>query len=161
MSRLGVFPSGAGTDGQYFSNLVFLMTDTQAMSWWTAHPAMQRAIADPDISVEACKKFWIYMNSHMLHLMGDVAPPACPYPWMNLPKLSQFCDEITAAFETVKTKDELNDLLWSWFNYIHRLNRWFFLIVPWEHGEKYQRRTKEEIRDLVEKGELPPEVLVA
>jgi hypothetical protein len=30
MSRLGIFPSGAGTDGQVLGNLLFLVADTQA-----------------------------------------------------------------------------------------------------------------------------------
>lgn len=159
MSRLGVYPSGAGTAGQYLSNLVFQVADTQAMSWWTAHPAMQRAIADPDLTVEHCKKLWVYVNAHMLHLMGDVSPPECPAPWMNLPKLSQFCEDIIECFDTIKTKDELNDLMWSWFNYMHRLNRWFFLVFPWELGDDYPRKTEAETRELIAKGELPADVL--
>ena len=35
MSKLGIFPSGAGTDNQILGNLFFLNADTQAMGWWT------------------------------------------------------------------------------------------------------------------------------
>lgn len=159
MSRLGVFPSGAGTHDQYLSNLVFLVADTQAMSWWTSEPAMQQALADPDLSVDHCKKFWKFINNHMAHLMGDKADPKCPAPWLNLPKLSSFAEDILEAFETVETKEELADLLWSWGAYIERLNRWFFLTFPWELGEKFPRKTKEETIALVKSGELPASVL--
>jgi hypothetical protein len=159
MSRLGAFPSGAGTDGQYLANLLFLVADTQAMSWWTSDPAMQRALADPDMGLEHCKKMWIYINSHMAHLMGDISPPACPAPWMNLPTLSEFCDDIIECFDTIETKDELADLLWSWHNYTHRMNRWFFLVFPWHLGDDYPRLSKDEIKQMVDKGELPREAL--
>jgi hypothetical protein len=46
MSRLGIFPSGAGTDGQVLGNLLFLVADTQAMGWWTTEPAIRSAIVD-------------------------------------------------------------------------------------------------------------------
>lgn len=161
MSRLGVYPSGAGTDGQYLANLFFLVADTQAMSWWTSHPAMQRALDDPNMPLEQCKSMWIYVNAHMAHLMGDVAMPNCPAPWMNLPRLSRFCDDIIACFESIETKDELADLMWSWFNYMHRLNRWFFLVFPWELGERFPRKSEAEVRELVSRGELPEEVLAA
>ena len=119
MSRLGVFPSGAGAHGQYIANLLFLVADTQAMSWWTTEPAMLQALEDPDLDVEACKKFWKYQTVHMAHLMGDADPPRCPAPWMNLPKLSELCDDIVDSFATIATKEELGSLLWSWFAYMN------------------------------------------
>jgi len=159
MSRLGVFPSGAGTHGQVIGNLLFLVADTQAMSWWTVEPAMLQALDDPDLDVAACKKFWQYQTVHMAHLMGDVAPPNCPAPWMNLPKVSELCDDIVGAFPTIASKDELKSLLWSWFAYMNRLNRWFFLIFPWEVGDNFPRKTREEVLNLVERKELPHAVL--
>ena len=159
MSRLGAFPSGAGTRGQYLSNLLFQVADTQAMSWWTAEPAMQQALSDPDLSVEHCKKFWQYMTVHMGHLMGDVAPPGCVAPWMNLPSLTTIPDEIVESFDTIETKEELADLLWSWFGYIERLNRWFFLVFPWELGDKFQLKSKADVETMVQNEELPQEAL--
>ena len=159
MSRLGVFPSGAGTRGQYLSNMFFQVADTQAMSWWTAEPAMRLALADPDLDVEACKKFWRYMTVHMAHLMGDVDPPNCPAPWMNLPTLTELCDEVDGCLDTVTTKDELGELMWSWFGYTLRLNSWFFLKFPWELGDNYRLKTADEVKALVDAGELPASVL--
>lgn len=159
MSRLGVFPSGAGTDGQYLANLLFLVADTQAMSWWTATPAMKQALEDPELSVDHCKRMWKYIILHMAHLMGDEAPPRCPAPWMNLGTLTQLCDDIADCFDTIETKDELASLLWTWSAYAERLNRWFFLVFPWELGKDYPLKTEAEVKALVDSGELPATVL--
>jgi hypothetical protein len=148
MSKLGVFPSGAGTDDQVLGNLLFLVADTQAMGWWTAEPAMKQALVDPSFTIENCKKMWKYMNVHMAKLMGDTDPPGCPAPWLNLPKLTKFCNDIVDSFDTVKTKDELADLLWSWFNYVNCLNRWFFLVFPWHLGMMLPRVKPEDIEKL-------------
>jgi hypothetical protein len=159
MSRLGVFPSGAGTHGQYLANLFFLVADTQAMGWWTAEPAMQQALADPEMSLEHCKRMWKYTTAHMAHLMGDVDHPKCPAPWLNLPTFSGLADDMLASFDSIKTKEEFADLLWSWFNYVNRFNRWFFLVFPWHLGEAFPRKSKAEAKTLVEAGELPASVL--
>lgn len=159
MSRLGVFPSGAGTDNQYLANLVFLVADTQAMSWWTATPAMKQALDDPDLSAEDCKRFWKYMISHMAHLMGDTAGARCPAPWMNLGRLTALCDDVVDSFDSIENKDQLADLLWSWANYAERLNRWFFLVFPWELGRDFPLASQAEAQALVASGELPESVL--
>jgi hypothetical protein len=159
MSRLGVYPSGAGTRGQYLGNLLFQVADTQAMSWWTAEPAMRLALDDPDLDVEACKKFWRYMTMHMAHLMGDVDPPNCPAPWMNMPTLTALAVEVDECLDTVTTKEEFGELMWSWLAYTLRLNSWYFLVFPWELGENFRLKTEDEVRALVDEGELPASVL--
>jgi len=148
MCRLGIFPSGAGTDNQVLGNLFFLVADTQALGWWTIEPAMRSIIADPDISLDQCKKIWKYLNLHMANLMGEADPPHCPAPWLNLPKLSQFCNDIIDSFETIETKEEFEDLNWSWVNYVNRLNKWFALVFPWHLGRDFPRRTAEDIAEM-------------
>jgi len=122
MCKRGVFPSGASVDGQVLSNLVFLISDTQAMGWKSAAPALRAALADPDFTVDHCKKMWLYLTSHIAKMLGNEAPPGCPVPWLNLPKLYRFSVEIEECFPTVTSKEELEDLL-SWFNYVNCLNR--------------------------------------
>jgi hypothetical protein len=159
MSRLGVFPSGAGTDGQTLGNLFFLAGDMQAIGWWTAAPAMKQAIEDPDMSVETCKRFWKYMTVHMFQLMGDVSEPNCPAPWLNLGELARFGRDVVDALDSIETKEELDSLLWSWFNYTQRLYRWLFLVFPWELGSQLPLKSREEVEELVRAGELPASVL--
>jgi hypothetical protein len=121
--------------------------------------ALALALADPDLSVDACKKFWKYMTVHMAHLMGDVDAPNCPAPWMNMPTITKLCDDVVDCLDTVNTKEELGELMWSWFGYTLRLNSWFFLKFPWELGDNYRLKTEEEVKALVDAGELPASVL--
>jgi len=148
MSKLGIFPSGAGVDGQVLGNLFFQVADTQAMGWWTAEPAMKQALSDPTFPLEYCKRMWKYMTVHMGRLMGDTDPPACPAPWLNLPKLAQFCNDILDSLDTIQSKDEFADLLWSWFSYVNCLNRWFFLVFPWHLGKMLPSVRPEDIERL-------------
>ena len=152
MSRAGVFPSGAGSHGQYLGNLFFLVSDTQAMGWWTASPAIQQALRDDSFSLEHCKKMWIYINKHMCHLMGDSTGTGtnCPAPWLNLPKFSEFCDAIIDSFDSINSKDEFWDLIWSRQNYVNCMNRWFQMIFPMEFGSTLKRNTKERVEELTE-----------
>lgn len=148
MSKLGIYPSGAGTDGQVFGNIFFLVADTQAMSWWTVDPAMKQAMNDPGFSLENLKSMWKDMTVHMAKLMGDVDAPGCPAPWLNLPKLSQFCNDVVEAFDTVHTKEEFKDLIWSWSNYVTCLNRWFFLVFPWHLGLMFPLVKEEDVKEM-------------
>lgn len=159
MTRLGVFPSGAGTDGQNLGNFFFIAGDMQVIGWWTSPPAMKQAIADPDLDVEACKKYWKYMNMHMLQLMGDISEPNCPAPWLNLGRMTELGYQVADAFESIKTKRELESLLWSWFNYTERLYRWFYLVFPWHLADQVPLKSEAEVRELVRSGELPDKIL--
>ena len=150
MSKLGVFPSGAGTDHQYLGNLFFLNADTQGMGWWTIEPAMFEVLGDDDFSLELCKKLFVYMNAPMAHLMGDTCGENCPAPWMNLPRFPEFHDKIVASYDSITTKQELASLLWSWFCYVDRINDWFYTVLPWELGKNLQRKDVEDVQKLAD-----------
>ena len=148
MAKNGIYPSGSGTDGQNLGNLVFAIADTQAMSWWTIEPAMLAAMDDEFFTLEHLKRVFKYMTLHMAALMGEVAPPNCPAPWMNMPKLYQFCKDILESYDSIKTLDEFRSLIWTWEGYCNCLNRWFFLVFPWELGKLMPVHTKESIANL-------------
>ena len=86
----------------------------------------------------------------MARLMGDQQGPdsKCPAPWMNLPKFSQFANDILDSYDSIKTKEEFWDLIWSWQNYVNCMNRWFQTVFPWEFGAQLKTKTKEEIKKL-------------
>lgn len=109
---------------------------------------MKQALNDPTFTLEHCKRMWKYTCLHMAKLMGDVDPPACPAPWLNLPRLSQFAEDIVESFDTIETKEEFEDLLWSWFNYVNCLNRWFFLVFPWHLGKMFPLVKSEDVERL-------------
>jgi Cucumopine synthase C-terminal helical bundle domain len=147
-SKLGLFPSGAGMDDQYFGNLYFQLADTQALGWAVVQPTLKLVLEDPKFDLEHCKKIWISSTAHRAKLLGGVDPPICPEPWLNLGKLNSFCDQIIESLPTVKSKEDFTDLLWSWFNYVNCLNRWFYLAFPWHLGLSLKRLSAEDVSKL-------------
>ncbi len=148
MCRLGVFPSGAEVHGQVLGNLLFLVGDTSAMGWKCAQPTVNAALKDPRFNVEQVEAIWLAATMPIAKLVGEIDPPRCPAPWLNLPKVLQFAKEIEESFPGIQTKEELEDLLWSWFNYINTLNRWFTVAFPFEMGGLLPLRSKENIEHL-------------
>jgi hypothetical protein len=153
MCRLGVFPSGAEVHGQVLGNLLFLVGDTSAMGWKCAQPTINAALRDPRFTVDQVEAIWLAAT--MPIAVGRRRRPAeVPAPWLNLPVL-RFAKEIEESFSSIKTKEELEDLLWSWFNYINTLNRWFTVAFPFEMGALLPLRSGaniEHLRELNEKG---------
>lgn len=139
MSKLGVYPSGAGTKGQYLGNLFFLTGDSQAMGWWTIEPAMYCILRDNEFSLKQCKQMFVYLNHEMANLMGGQYGEGCPYPWLNLLKFWTYTLDMEDSFDSITTKEDLRCLLWSWFNYVDRINRWFYTVYPWELGQSKRR----------------------
>jgi len=142
MCRLGVFPSGAEVHRQVLGNLLFLVGDTAAMGWKCAQPTVNAAIMDSSFTVRQCEAIWKAATMPIAKLLGDVDPPRCPAPWLNLPKVLQFAEEIEESFPSIGMKEELEDLLWSWFNYINTLNRWFTVAFPFELGAMLPLRAR-------------------
>ncbi len=148
MCKKGIYPSGANVGGQVLGNLVFLIADTQAMGWKCAKPTVTAAILDPDIGLEECKKIWRYSTLHIAKMLGSKNPPGCPAPWLNVDKMYNFSVAVDEVLPEVETKEDLEDLLWSWFNYVDCLNRWFFLVFPWHLGKELQIVKQEELVEL-------------
>jgi hypothetical protein len=66
-----------------------------------------------------------------------------------LPKLVELCNDIVDSLDTVETKEEFADLIWSWENYVNRLNKWFYLVFPWHLGLDFPRRGQEETNEMI------------
>jgi hypothetical protein len=155
MCRLGVFPSGAEVHGQVLGNLLFLVGDTSAMGWKCAQPTVNAVLKDQRFTVEQVEVIWLAATMPIAKLVGEVDPPRCPAPWLNLPNVLRFAKEIEDSFPGIRTKEELEDLLWSWFNYINTLNRWFTVAFPFEMGALLPLRSGaniEHLRELNERG---------
>jgi len=148
MAKLGIFPSGASVDGQVLGNLYFLMSDTTSMGSHT-DTLMNHAFKDSRFTVDHLKFMWRHLTEVLAYLFGNVDPPGCPAPWFNCSKVKKFCDDIIDSFDTIKTKEELQDLLFSWSNYINCLNRWFWLTFPWHYGKSHPLRTEKDAQELL------------
>jgi hypothetical protein len=80
--------------------------------------------------------------------LGDVLEPNCPAPWLNMPKMAKYHDMIVESYPSVETKEDFRDLLWTWFNYVNRINSWFYTVLPWEVGKNLQRKDVEDVEKL-------------
>jgi hypothetical protein len=147
MSRRGIFPSGASVHGQVLGNLLFLVGDTSAMGWKCAQPTINAALKDPAFTVDHVKALYRYSTMSIAQLVGEEGE-GCPAPWLNLPKVYAFAKDIEACLPSVKSKEELEDLLWSWFNYVNTLNRWLTVAFPWEMAGMLPLRTREELEHM-------------
>lgn len=96
-------------------------------------------LGDERFSLEHCKQMFVYLNHEMANLMGGQFGEGCPAPWLNLKLMWQFTLDIEDSYDTIQTKEELKSLLWSWFNYVDRINRWFYTVFPWEIGKLMPR----------------------
>lgn len=150
MSKLGIFPSGAGTQGQTVGNLFFQCGDSQAMGWWTIEPAMYCILGDDNFSLDHCKQMFVYLNHEMANLMGGQYGEGCPAPWLNLKLMWDFTLEMEESYDSIQTKAEFRGLLWSWFNYVDRINRWFYTVFPWEIGKNMPRKDISYLQTLAE-----------
>ena len=147
LSKKGIFPSGAGTDGQAFGNLLFLFADTHALGNLVFSPPMYYTLKDPSFSLDNCKTLFTQTCFNKCRILGMSSGPGtkCPAAWLNLPKFHQFCTDIIDSYDSIKTKEEFTDLLWSWFNYVDRMNKWTYIIFPWEVAGLYYRAINENI----------------
>jgi len=132
MSKKGLFPSGAGSHEKYMGNLFFLVSDPMALGWSLVEPAMYKAIADDDFSLDVCKKMFTYLVYGKVKLLGGTYGEGCPAAWLNLPKFWSFYNDIVDSYDSIDNKVDFKDLLWSWQNYVSRICRWFHTVYPWE-----------------------------
>ena len=144
MSERGYFPSGAGTDGSAVGNLYFLIADTSNIGRHVVEPCIYAALDNESIDVETIKTFWRYLTGGTARLVGSMAPPNCPAPWLNLPNVWKFFCDILDAFDSIKTKDDFREIYYSWANYLTCLNRWAMVCFPWEYVWDKVPKTKED-----------------
>ena len=132
MAMKGCFPSGANVDGSAFGDMYWLTTDTNKIGRHAVEPAMYRLLSDDQVSLEELKHFWKYLTGGTATVLGGVSQPICPAPWLNLGGVCRFYHEIADAMDSIKTKDEFREILYSWFNYLTCLNYWARVKFPWE-----------------------------
>lgn len=131
-SKYGIYLSGAGAGTSYIGNIFFQISDPQGIGPYIAEPALYEALGDDLFSLEACKHLYRYLTSHTARLLGAKNDPGCPCAWLNLPRVWNYYCDILDCLDTVQTKEDLKDLLWSWESYVTRLVRWFHTVFPWE-----------------------------
>jgi len=151
-SHKGIFPSGAGVGGQWFSNIFFITGDLVNLGYWCAQPGVTATLYDDSFTLEQSKKMWQYLSLHMCELFGGKHKDYCPAPWLNLGTLWRFAKDMHASLDTVKSKEEWWSLLWSWYNYVGLLQGLSHMMFPWSVGDllPYKFVTPEDVKRLGE-----------
>ena len=138
-SKLGIYKSGAGAYDQYLGCLYYLNGDLLTLAYETAQPLMQDVLEDPSFTLDHCKTLWQSLNMNKCELLA----------WLNFETVFTFAKDMVDSFESINTKEELEDLLWSWNNYINRLQEWAFFTFPWELSSFFSKKKNAEIEELV------------
>jgi hypothetical protein len=132
----GIFPYDVGVGGQYFTAQCFVWSSVQGLGFTYVSHGILRALEDPDFSVEQCKKLFKYM-----HVMNDFLGYA------GLEKLYSFTKELLKAFDSIKTKEELEELMVAYFKYTGRLYGWVHQRFPWGLGYVYRTKDPKDIEE--------------
>ncbi len=133
--RLGIFPSGAGTHDQYFSNMVFVNGDMRALSSWITPAVILRALDDDRFSLDQCTDLFAWtnlVNADFLAYCGFVT-------------YASFVHEIVAAFDQIESKENLSKLLASWYRYASRMYFWVHQVFPWSLGSAFPRPSEDDL----------------
>ena len=137
-SRAGIYFSKAGVRHTTIGNLYYGIQDPMALGLLLVEGTLYTVLADDSFSLEASKKLFVYTTQHKVRLLGaksDKDHPGCDAAWLNMPNLWKFYTAIEDCLDTVETKKDLKNLLWSWENYVNSLGFWHFLSFPWELGQ--------------------------
>jgi hypothetical protein len=141
--RLGVFPSGAGTHGQYFSNMVFVNGDMRALSSWITPAVILRAMDDDRFTLDQCKDLFAWtnmINADFLAYCGFV-------------RYAELVHAIVGSFDDVASKDELVALLSAWYRYASRMYFWVHQVFPWSLGSAFPRPSQDDMEFMLKHSE--------
>lgn len=133
--RLGVFTSGAGSYGQYFSNLVFVNGDMRALSTWITPAIIVRALDDERFSLEQCKDLFAWTNLVNVDFLA----------YCGFVSFGNFVHEIVESFGQIESKAELEELLGAWYAYANRMYLWVHHSFPWGLGTAYPKLTADDL----------------
>lgn len=131
--RNGEFPSGLGSYGQYFSNLVFLEGDQRCT--YKGGSTVIKSIMDPSFTLDACKKLFEWITLFNTGFLSCI----------NLEKQHKFARDIIDSYDTIKTKEELKELVTAFFIYAHRMYFWAFNAFPWSLGFAFLRKEPKDL----------------
>lgn len=132
--RLGVFPSGAGSYGQYFSNLVFINGDMRALATWITPGMVIRCLQDDSFTLEHCLKIFAYVNLVNVDFLA----------YCGFVKMGEFIHAIVQAFPQIKTKGEFLEILKAWYAYANRMYLWVHQVFPWGLGTAFEKLTEDD-----------------
>lgn len=149
--RLGIIEGGAGTGGQYFTNLVFLQTYTLMLGQRILYSLMLVA-KKPQTNLEMVRMFTRALMSDSFHPTEFLAD-------LGLHSMHELGTAYLEALDDLQTKEEFMELTGVFMTYATRMHRWIHFIFPWNIGVLFPQSTTEEYQEIAkmlstdEKGE--------
>ena len=138
LGKKGIFPSGAGTDGQAFGNLFFMLSDVEGIGWLLIEYPFYETLFDEEMTLGCFKRLFYNMyHDEVIVLGGNLGKDSkCPAAWLNLHKICDFFFMIVDAYDSIQTKEDMYNLLWSYYKYINRIGFWMYTVFPWDYYGK-------------------------
>jgi hypothetical protein len=133
--KLGIFESGAGSYGQYFSNLVFVNGDMRAVSTWITPAVILRAFDDDRFSLDQCKDLFAWTNLVNVDFLA----------YCGFTRFGDFVHRIVDAFDEITTKEELGRVLEEWYAYANRMYLWVHHTFPWGLGTAFPKLSLDDL----------------
>lgn len=138
--RMGICHGEAGSFGQYFSTLVFALTYTLALGEHVVYGLVKGA-DNENVPLEALKDL---TKEHFV--VGFRAPMFVGY--VLAPKAESFAEDIVAALDSVKTREEFKGLLGSYMTYQNILHWWLHVYFPWSLGGVFEQVDSDRVATL-------------
>jgi hypothetical protein len=135
--KYGISEKGAGSYGQAFTAMVFTEGDCRYLAFYGSNNIVQLC-DNPALTVEGLKeiaKVFLPLSSEFLGYCG-------------LNNLWTYVQHMMAALDSVKTKDELKQLITALTLYAGTLNSWIQHYFPWNIGTLYPQLRPEDVSEM-------------
>ncbi len=129
--------SGAGTNGQAMSAMVFVEGDVRYLAFYGVNNVV-KLCGSPDLDIVALRavaRTFIPLSSEFLGYCG-------------LKETYAFALDVVGALDEIEEKDELRDFLSAFGQYVGTINGWVQHYFPWNIGTLARQKSREEIAQM-------------
>jgi hypothetical protein len=138
MFRFGIIDSGAGSYGQYFTTMVFAEGDCRALAFYNANNLL--IVAEE-------KSFSLDHLKTLARLYLPLGPEFLAF--CGLKKIHEFTKDVLNALDSVNSKEDYKELINALNTYAAVLHGWIHHYFPWNIGELFPQKKKEEILEMM------------
>jgi hypothetical protein len=135
--QYGVIESQAGSYGQYFTTMVFAEGDCRALAYYNVNNLIF-VFDETSFTLEQMKfliKLYLPLGSEFLGYCG-------------FNKLWEFVQAVLDCVDSIKSKEELKELITSLSLYAANLHAWVHHKFPWNAGALFPRKNLDEIKEM-------------
>lgn len=137
--KFGIITSGAGTNGQYFTTLVFTEGVCRSLAYDCVNNLVYMA-EEESFTLDQLKimvKQWLTSNAQFLGYCG------LKYVW-------DFALDIFESLETMETKEDFLEVINAYNLYLACMHSWIHHFFPWNIGVLFPLKKPEELREMMQ-----------